>query len=363
MKRVMLVTNQLAANTPGGRAQLCALNYEALKSIYGSKLVIFQLPKRGRQGVLSFFNAFRGHIDGVTARQLSDLVSIVRENKIEKIFVDGSNLGEVVRVVKKNISNVEVTTFFHNVEARFFLGSFRTAKTLRSIGVLIANYLAERKSVKYSDKIICLSDRDSALLKSLYGRAATHTSAMAMQDRLPAVLTSIQINVEGKYALFVGGDFYANRSGISWYIEHVVPYISIPTYIVGRGLEDLEAMLKSDGKVKVVGAVDDVAEWYLGAQFVVAPIFDGSGMKTKVAEALMFGKKVVGTREAFSGYEDVADEVGWECETARDFIVAIEQAQSMIVEAFDPQLRQFYEKLYSYSAARVRIAKIIDEID
>ena len=39
-----------------------------------------------------------------------------------------------------------------------------------------------------------------------------------------------------------------------------------------------------------------------GAALVIAPIFDGSGMKTKVAEALMHGKHVVGTPEAFSGY-------------------------------------------------------------
>jgi polysaccharide biosynthesis protein PslH len=106
--------------------------------------------------------------------------------------------------------------------------------------VLIANYLAERKAVRYSDKIICLSDRDSRLLQKLYGRAATHVSPMALQDKLPAGHDLSPNPPDEKFALFVGGVFYANRAGISWFVKHVVPHIQIKTCIVGRGFEDLK---------------------------------------------------------------------------------------------------------------------------
>ena len=33
------------------------------------------------------------------------------------------------------------------------------------------------------------------------------------------------------------------------------------------------------------------------------PIFEGSGMKLKTCEALMFGKNIIGTPEAFAGYD------------------------------------------------------------
>lgn len=36
---------------------------------------------------------------------------------------------------------------------------------------------------------------------------------------------------------------------------------------------------------------------------MVMPIFSGSGMKVKTAEALMYGKFLIGTKEAFEGYE------------------------------------------------------------
>ena len=50
-------------------------------------------------------------------------------------------------------------------------------------------------------------------------------------------------------------------------------------------------------------------------------------MKTKVAEALMYGKRIIGTREAFSGYEFNAEEVGWLCNTKEEFVAALRRVE------------------------------------
>lgn len=139
----------------------------------------------------------------------------------------------------------------------------------------------------------------------------------------------------------------------------MVPRIRIKICIVGKGFEKLRHELGREGKVEVVGAVDSLAEWYRNAHFVVAPIFDGSGMKTKVAEALMYGKKVVGTLEAFSGYEDVADKAGWVCESVDEFVAAIGLAQETITLGFDWELRAVYMREYSFEAARERFRNIL----
>jgi hypothetical protein len=94
---------------------------------------------------------------------------------------------------------------------------------------------------------------------------------------------------------------------------------------------------------------------------VIAPIFDGSGMKTKVAEALMHGKKVVGTPEAFSGYEKVAERAGWCCSSPTEFVTAINAACSTITLSFDPELRLLYEEYFSLSAATARLAFALGE--
>ena len=358
--KVMLLTNKLHASPSGGRELLCKLNHDALKEIYGDRLVLFELPRQRLQGIKSILNAFRGHIDGLDEETISKALLTIQSNDIAKVFVDGSNLGAFAERLKQWLPQVEISTFFHNVESRFFLGSLREKRTIHALAVFLVNYLAERNSVRHSDKIICLSERDSRLLQKVYGRPATHVSPMALEDKLPAGFDQGAKPPQEKFALFVGGVFYANRAGIAWFVEHVVPRIEIKIRIVGRGFEDLRQELERDGKVEVVGAVDHLADWYRDAHFVIAPIFDGSGMKTKVAEALMYGKKIIGTPEAFSGYEDIADRAGRVCSTIDDFVAAIDSADDMVKAPFDRDLRSLYQETYSFPAARARIAKILN---
>jgi polysaccharide biosynthesis protein PslH len=359
--RIMLVTNTVEDSPVGGRQQLCKLNHDALKAIFDERLVILELPRRRLRGLSQFINAFKGHIDGLNETAIDEAIRTIQARNVGKVFVDGSNFGGLVKIIKQEFPNVEVTTFFHNAEARFFLGLLRHSLTPRALAMLAANYLAERKSVAFSDKIVCLSERDSGFLQRLYGRAATHFSAIAVHDKARAGSAQQAAASPEQFALFVGGGFYANRAGIRWFVKHVVPRIGIKICVVGRALDDLRPLLERGGNVVVVGAVESLAEWYERAHFVIAPIFDGSGMKTKVAEALMFGKKVIGTPEAFSGYGDVADQAGWACTTADEFVAAVEHAANTIVKPFDPDLRALYEDKYSYPAARSRLARILCE--
>ena len=355
----MLLTNAIEASNAGGRALLCKLHQTVLDDLFGDHLILFSIPKSTGHNVFSVARAMSGHIDGLNTQTMDNALDIIQKNGVSRLFVDGSNFGGFVKVAKQRYPDLEIITFFHNVEAKFFLDALRQSRTPRALGVLAANYLAERKAVRYSDKLICMSKRDSILLHKLYGRAATHFSSMAMLDQLPHDEASLALAPVGQFALFVGGNFYANRSGIRWFVEHVVPRIGIKTVIVGRGLDDLRFQREINSKVAVVGSVDCLKNWYRDAQFVIAPIFSGSGMKTKVAEALMFGKKIVGTPEAFSGYEDVVGRAGWMCETADDFVAAIAEAHDTIVTSCDPQLRAIYTQQYSYAAARSRLAEIL----
>jgi glycosyltransferase involved in cell wall biosynthesis len=360
--RIMLLTKQLNPAPRGGREMLCKLNHNALASILGERLVVFELSSSRPANPCEIFNAFRGHIDGLTVQTIDDAINHLLRENVRQVFVDGSNLGGFVATLKRRMKHVEVISFFHNVEARFFWGALRGSKTPRALAILIANFLAERKAARLSDKRICLSDRDSHLLKKLYGKGATHIVPMSLEDKLNVyAIVPPAIDPE-PFALFVGGNFYANREGISWFVQHVAPRVDIKVCIVGKGMEDIRAQLEIPGRVEVIGSVDSLAEWYRRARFIIAPIFDGSGMKTKVAEALMHGKKVIGTPEAFSGYEQFASRAGWCCNSAMEFVSAIQAAQNNITLEFDQELRDIYEEHFSVTAATARLARVLREI-
>jgi glycosyltransferase involved in cell wall biosynthesis len=323
-------------------------------------LVLFELPIHRKKGLVTIIGSFQGHIDGLNDAEITKALKIIKDKNISKVFVDGSNLGGIVKVLKLDIPKVQVYTFFHNVEALFFWGALKNSKSPRALAVMITNFLAERKSVKYSDKLISLSARDSGNLMRIYGRAATHLSPMSLVDKLSSTYYVDQSAPHEQYALFVGGAFYANREGIKWFVKKVIPFITLKVYIIGKGFENLKPDLELDGRVQVIGSVVSLEKWYRDAHCVIAPIFDGSGMKTKVAEALMYGKKVIGTSEAFSGYEEVVNKVGWECNTSQDFVEAIRRVQKMTLPLFNLEMRKIYEERYSPVASKAVLKDIMN---
>jgi len=354
--KLLLITNK-SDHDVGGREQLCNLNRSILKDIYKEKFSIVEVKKFPPVFFFEKVATFRGYIDGINIRTIRRIMREVEVNNINQVFVDGSNFGEVARALKSFIPQVKIYTFFHNVEAKFFWRSFRGALSIRTLLVFVANYFAEKKSIKYSDQIICLNERDSSLLGEWYGRSADYVSPMSIVDQFTG--RKSKRRALQQFALFVGGDFYANISGIKWYIDNVSPFVDVHTYIVGRGMDKFKAVFEVNDKVKVIGEVDNLEQWYSESHFVIAPIFDGSGMKTKVAEALMFGKKIIGTSEAFMGYEDAVDSVGVVCNTAKDFIAAINNIENLVTTDYDSALREIYQDSYSYNAAKNRMEKIL----
>ena len=350
--RILLVTLMDPEAPPGGRELLSRLNARALRAVFGDGLQVQQLKASSAR----LTNALRGQLYGLDRQEIARIVARVGEMPAGQVFVDGSNLGRVVAPIKRAHPDVRVVTFFHNVEARFFLGAARTKRTALSLGLLAANYVAEREAVRHSDAIVCLSARDGEGLHRLYGRGADYISPLALDDALPA---SPRASAADSYLLFVGGAFYANLAGIRWFAREVAPQSPLPIAIVGRGMEILRQEFGGSANIRIIGQVDNLAQWYRGACCVVAPVFDGSGMKTKIAEALMFGKRVIGTAEAFSGYGRDVVSAGWQAETVPEFLAAIRDAVKVDLPDFDPAARAMYEASYSFAAATDRMSEIM----
>jgi glycosyltransferase involved in cell wall biosynthesis len=359
---ILLVTHHdpchPARTAGGGRELLSALNYEALRATYGDRLHVLTLQRSPVRSARALCGAFRGHIDGLSSHVIDGALQVISADRVSRIFVDGSNLGALVRGAKQRYPQVPITTFFHNAEVRFFLGALFSSMRPRAAAVLAVNYLAERNAIRYSDNVVCLSERDSQTLRRIYGRGATHIFPMALKDARSAADT-LPAPVPGPYLLFVGGPFYANLAGVEWFAANVAPSLPVRTVIVGKGFEQYRDRLQVSGKLDVIGRVDALEPWYRHAALVVAPIFDGSGMKTKVAEALMYGKRIVGTPEAFSGYEDVIQKPEWFCRTADDFVTTIRRLLQEEQPLFDPALRALYQQHFSFDAARHRLAQVV----
>ena len=99
-----------------------------------------------------------------------------------------------------------------------------------------------------------------------------------------------------KKGLFVGSYFFGNVDGLKMFIHNVLPHTDMQLTVVGKGMKKLNI---DNSKVTIYDGVKSIASFYIDADFVIAPIVSGGGMKVKIAEAMMYGKKIVGTPEAF----------------------------------------------------------------
>ena len=354
MKRLLMITPARPAGAVGGREQLSALHERCLNELLGDGFAVHRLQPSPPTGLRGTMAALAGSIDGVTAASIRDVLELIANDGVDELWLDGSNLGRLAAAVRRGAPGVTISTFAHNVEARFFLGGLRHRPGPRALAVLIANLAAERLAVRHSDRLIVLSERDSTLLHRLYGSPASNLLPMAIDD---AGIATDRGTAPGEGLLFVGGAFYANLAGMRWFANKVAPQLEMRTTVVGRGFEAYRREFEASGTIDIVGGVADLAPWYAAARAVIAPIFDGSGMKTKVAEALMHGKRVIGSPEAFIGYERL--NVGVRCITQKDFIAAIRTLSAHPPPGFDPALRALYKEHFSPQALRRELKKII----
>lgn len=325
----MLLGKTLYINTKNsgnsGASVISERNYHlvSLNSIevihYSTELTL----KNVRKNLKSIFIDF----NLVNITEMQEIVNLIKINSVNTVFIDSSLLGNFSKYIKKEFPNIYIISFFHNVEYSYFNDLIKVSKKKHHYFTLKLVKKAETQSLHFSDLIITLNRRDSNDLYKTYGKYADLILPTSFDDQFDKTLFENK-NVESDVLnlLFVGSYFPPNVYGLDWFVDNVLPKINrkVKLFVVGNGFEFHK--FKTESKIiELIGKVDDLGPYYYKADLIVAPIFHGSGMKTKVAEALMYNKPVAGSKEAFEGYEIDINEVGKECNSADEFINYIQK--------------------------------------
>ena len=292
---------------------------------------------------------------GVNSQLIKDVNHAIKHNCYDYVFIDHSQLGRLVRFIKKTFPDLKIITFFHNIDRQYAYSYYKTIG-VRALPFYFAVCYWEKITCLYSDIFITLNNRDSTLLWKVYH---VHSNL-----ELPTSFTDCFNEVKYKEAiakpgpeidyLFVGISFFANIQGVQWFIDNVMPEVSGNFYIIGSGM-DLVRFNNLTDRIHVMGFVDDLTEYYYRAKFIVSPIFLGGGMKTKTAEALMYGKTIVGTTEAFEGYEVKANSTIM-CNSKEEFITALNSVKPIL---FNTSSRQLFEENHNNEVLFKRMESLL----
>lgn len=101
----------------------------------------------------------------------------------------------------------------------------------------------------------------------------------------------------------------ANEDGVEWFYHHVWPELSkhhpeVKFYIVGADPSPrIQRIVSGDRRIVITGKVKDLRPYRNRARVMVSPVRLGSGLRTKVLEAMAAGLPVVSTSLGIEGIE------------------------------------------------------------
>ena len=305
-----------------------------------------------------FFSLF-SFCGGMRLNDNKRLKKIIIEENIDLVFVDNSTIGKLSNWIYKN---TKVVYFFHNVEYLYKkqeLVHFGLLRRIRLRIMAFQLYRNENNICRKADGIITLNKRDSDCLNSLYKRNADFIWPTTFEDKYKQHDDTL---TEDRYMLFVGYNFFGNVEGLTWFINNCLSKCKLRLKVVGSGMDELSSWFDQDN-VEFIGYVPDLAQLYIDASFIVLPIISGSGMKTKTCEAFMYGKTVIGTTEAFEGYDNLDPSFAIVCNTADEFVNEINRLTETQESKINNSARQYFLDNYETSVFDSKLNRFIDLLD
>lgn len=335
---------------------------ESLKKLDKYKNII--VLKKYNNKVLKFINWVLLNNGGMNRRNKGKLIELIKNNNYEYVFLDSSVYGKLSQIIKNNNSKTKVITFFHDVSKFWSKSLIKVCKDIKGKIRLYTYHPSyvynEKKTIENSDYIIALNKRDSDLIELEYNKKIDEIISVNIKDKFLEEKIDYTCKKKNIEILFVGANYLPNVIGIKWFIEEVMPNVDAKLTIVGKGMDKLKDEIIADN-VEIHGFVDNLDSYYYNSDLVVAPIFDGGGMKVKVAEALMYGKCIIGTTEAFEGYDIDIDKVGYICDDKKSFIRSIEDYKNNnSLKKYNDMSRNYFLEKYEYENCLNKMKSIIN---
>jgi polysaccharide biosynthesis protein PslH len=184
-----------------------------------------------------------------------------------------------------------------------------------------------RREIEVAREADAVSLVAAAEAERLEERAGVPVACLPMAVTIPAAAAQVRDSDPGSI-VFVGGlDYFPNEVAVRWFADKVAAQMGTPPEfrlsVVGACPDGLRAKLESPA-IRFLGYVDDAVAELTRHRAFVAPMVEGTGVKTKVLEAMAAGLPVVTTS---AGVRGLTLEHGVQClvaDTGEEFLRCLE---------------------------------------
>ena len=336
MKSLIFIYNNTLDGSYGG-SQGTKKAKEGLENYF--ELISYSCRKKSNK-VLSFIYNCLFCSGSLTFKDRANILKIIKNNrnKLAGIYFDVSLHGILVKKIKKLYPDIPIIVNYHNCEVKYL---FEVVKTLGLLyaPLFLAVWYNETLSKNYGDYHIFISSEDKKTIGKFKGQYTI--IPVTLKDNFTSA--TIKSSSLSPYILFIGAALHANIGGARFFIDKIAPNVAIKCIIAGKGMR--KVFNQNYGQnVEIFDFIEDLSELFYNASAFISPLFTGSGAKIKIAEALMYGKKILGTKLSFYGYE-LERNICIECNSADEFIKNINLLD--INKKFYKQARDLYCNNYS----------------
>lgn len=285
-------------------------------------------------------------------------------NEYDSVYMDFTRQSFVAKWVWKKHKPLIIRA--HNVEYDYFSSLYQNNRSFINYLHSKLAYSNEKKCIKYSTKILFLTEIDHARFQELYGdnnKFVRYPICVSHFDKQET------FNVKKPYILITGSLWFGpNADGTLWFLKKVWSRLrknigeKFDLVIAGaKPRDEIIEIANRDEFIHLYDTPESIAPFYNSAYVYVAPIFYGAGMKVKVAEALSCGLPVIATKHALAGYEAV-DKYTYSADTAEEFIEQIKRAIHDDSDELREQIINSFDKNYSLEASDKIIQLLLQEI-
>lgn len=328
-------------------------NFKALSSF--GNVDLYSIKKTNT--IMSIVSLLEGNVSPVLFRHYNIVLKKYQDTHYDFVFLDHSLLGMFGKKLKQRFPGCKVVTTYRNCEVDYIDVRFEKSQGFRKAIFKNRARKAEAAGTKYADVRVVLTERDRNRIMELYGVRPEIIIPQSMDDMFKPEDVTPEKEHQKKVLLF-GPAGSANLEAFSWFVENISPHINATTVIAGKGMDAQKERFARE-YTNVIGYVDDIGKMYAAMDCVAIPLKKGGGMKFKTAEAMMFGKYIFGTREAFEGYDVDMSTFSEEYEEPEEYIQAINRFLENNHRFYQASRDCFLEN-YSNEGNEKRYQQIVD---
>ena len=287
-------------------------------------------------------------------------------NDYDVIYIDFTRWQYVIKSIKKSGYKGKIIVRAHNVEKDYLRVEYKSQRTISSyIKSILAGH-REKYMVNMADIILSITQEDKKRLIDLYKVEEKKIVVCPVGVNSSKRRKKKSVEKGQKLNCLITGSlwFGPNATGVLWVLKEVMPKVSDICELTIAGAkpndEIMSACRKTDASL--VASPESMRPYFEAADMVLVPIFDGGGMKVKIAEAMSYNLPIVTTLHGKIGYKIVDHETGFIADNPKGFSERIREYWAMSLEEKDEFLNRewdLYKENYSLEAICDMIEKLL----